>query len=49
MKELDTVFIQGKAKRDKTGNVSIVASKFFVAADKDSKKPAAAEKKEAAK
>ncbi len=30
LKELDTVFIQGKAKRDKTGNVSIVASKFYV-------------------
>ena len=35
LKELDTVFIQGKAKRDKTGNVSILASKFYVA-DKDS-------------
>lgn len=49
LKELDTVFIQGKAKRDKTGNVSILASKFYVAADKDSKKEAAAEKKEATK
>jgi hypothetical protein len=49
VKELDTVFIQGKAKRDKTGNVSIVASKFFIAADKDSKKPATVEKKEVTK
>jgi hypothetical protein len=49
VKELDTVFVQGKAKRDKTGNVSIVASKFYIAADKDSKKPATVEKKEAAK
>jgi hypothetical protein len=48
LKELDTVFIQGKAKRDKTGNVTLVADKFFVA-DKDSEKSAAAEKKEAAK
>jgi hypothetical protein len=47
LKELDTVFIQGKAKRDKTGNVTLVAAKFYVA-DKDSQKPAA-EKKEAAK
>jgi hypothetical protein len=48
LKELDTVFIQGKAKRDKAGNVTLVADKFFVA-EKDSQKPAAAEKKEAAK
>ena len=48
LKELDTVFIQGKAKRDKTGNVTLVAAKFYVA-DKDSQKPAAAEKKEDAK
>jgi hypothetical protein len=48
LKELDTVFIQGKAKRDKTGNVTLVAEKFFVA-EKDSSKAADAEKKEAAK
>ena len=48
LKELDTVFVQGKAKRDKTGNVTLVADKFFVA-EKDSQKPADAEKKEAAK
>jgi hypothetical protein len=42
------VFIQGKAKRDKAGNVTLVADKFFVA-EKDSQKPAAAENKEAAK
>jgi hypothetical protein len=47
VKELDTVFIQGKVKRDKTGNVTLVADKLFVA-DKDSQNPAA-EKKEAAK
>ncbi|MEX0614072.1 MAG: hypothetical protein WD738_17150 [Pirellulales bacterium] len=34
VKELDTVFIQGKAKRDKAGNVSIVASKIYVAPEK---------------
>lgn len=49
LKELDTVFVQGKAKRDKTGNVTLVASKFYVAADKEGQKPVAAEKKEAAK
>jgi hypothetical protein len=48
LKELDTVFIQGKAKRDKAGNVTLVADKLFVA-DKDSQKPATGEKKEAAK
>jgi hypothetical protein len=47
VKELDTVFVQGKAKRDKAGNISIVASKFFIAPDKNSKKDASAEKKEA--
>lgn len=31
VKELDTVTIQGKAKRDKAGNVSILASKIYVA------------------
>lgn len=30
VKELDTLFIQGKAKRDKAGNVTILASKLFV-------------------
>ena len=48
LKELDTVFVQGKAKRDKTGNVTLVAAKFYVAG-KDSQKPAVAEKKEVAK
>lgn len=47
LKELDTVFVEGKAKRDKAGNVTLVASKFYVA-EKDSQKPAA-EKKEATK
>lgn len=32
--ELDTVFVQGKAKRDKIGNVTILASKLYVAPDK---------------
>lgn len=48
LKELDTVFIQGKAKRDKTGNVSILASKFYVADDK-SKQQTSADKKAATK
>lgn len=30
VKELDTLFIEGKAKRDKQGNVTIMASKVFV-------------------
>jgi hypothetical protein len=33
VKELDTVVVQGKAKRDKSGNVSIVASKIYVKND----------------
>lgn len=33
VKELDTLFIQGKAKRDKQGNVTIMASKVFVPTD----------------
>ncbi len=37
VKELDTVVIQGKAKRDKADNISIIASKVFVATDKDKK------------
>ncbi len=49
LKELDTVFVQGKAKRDKAGNVTIVASKFYVANEKDNKNLAAPEKKDAAK
>jgi hypothetical protein len=49
LKELDTVFVQGKAKRDKTGNVSILASKFYIAGGKNSKKNAATETKGAAK
>ena len=51
LKELDTVYVQGKAKRDKTGNVSIVASKFYVADTKSSKDAPAVktEKKEATK
>jgi hypothetical protein len=38
VKELDTVTIQGKAKRDKAGNVSILASKLYVAPDKEVKR-----------
>jgi hypothetical protein len=40
VKELDTVTIVGKAKRDKSGNVSILATKMYVAPpdDKDGKK-----------
>jgi hypothetical protein len=34
VKELDTVYIQGRAKRDKAGNIVIMASKLFVAPDK---------------
>ena len=36
--ELDTVVIQGKAKRDKAGNVTIVASKMYVAPEKKEEK-----------
>jgi hypothetical protein len=32
--ELQTVVVQGKARRDKNGNVSIAASKVFVRPDK---------------
>jgi hypothetical protein len=52
LKELDTVYVEGKAKRDKTGNVTILASKFYVARDKDKKVEAAdlkADAKETAK
>ena len=35
VKELDTVTLVGKAKRDKAGNVSILASKVYIASDKD--------------
>jgi hypothetical protein len=31
VKELDTVYLVGKAKRDKSGNVTVMASKLFVA------------------
>lgn len=34
VKELDTVVIQGKAKRDKAGNVTILAAKMFIVPDK---------------
>jgi hypothetical protein len=33
VQELDTVYIQGKAKRDKAGNVTLQAVKLFVAPD----------------
>ena len=33
VKELDTVVIQGKARRDRAGNLTIVASKVFVRDD----------------
>jgi hypothetical protein len=49
LKELDTVYVQAKAKRDKTGNVTLVASKFYVAGEKDRQKAVAAEKKQATK
>jgi hypothetical protein len=35
VKELDTVTLVGKVKRDKAGNVSIMASKLYVAQPKD--------------
>jgi hypothetical protein len=35
VKELDTVTLVGKAKRDKAGNVSILASKIYIASEKD--------------
>jgi hypothetical protein len=40
VKELDTVTLVGKVKRDKTGNVSILASKLYLAKpeNKDAKK-----------
>jgi hypothetical protein len=40
VKELDTVTLVGKARRDKAGNVSILASKLYVAkpGNKDAKK-----------
>jgi hypothetical protein len=34
VKELQTVVVQGKAKRDKAGNVTLMASKIFVRSDK---------------
>jgi hypothetical protein len=39
VRELDTIVIQGKAKRDKAGNVTIIASQMYVAPDKK-KEPA---------
>ena len=30
VKELDTVFVHGKAKRDKAGNITLLASKLYV-------------------
>jgi hypothetical protein len=35
VKELDTVTLVGKAKRDKAGNLSILVSKVYIASDKD--------------
>jgi hypothetical protein len=34
VKELETVTIVGKAKRDKAGNVTVMASKVFVLTEK---------------
>jgi len=34
VKELDTVYVQGRAKRDKEGNITILATKLFIAPDK---------------
>lgn len=39
VRELDTVVIQGKAKRDKAGNVTIVASKMYVVPNKKEASP----------
>jgi hypothetical protein len=36
--ELDTVVVQGKARRDKKGNITIAASKVFVRPDKEATK-----------
>jgi hypothetical protein len=33
LKELDTVVVQGKARRDRAGNLSIVASRIHVRDD----------------
>jgi hypothetical protein len=33
VKELDTVFIQGKAKRDKANNITILTAKLFIPAE----------------
>lgn len=35
VKELDTVIVQGKARRDKTGNVVIMASKLHIHTDNE--------------
>ena len=34
VKELQTVVVQGKAKRDKAGNVTVLASKVYIRSDK---------------
>jgi hypothetical protein len=38
VKELQTVVVQGKVKRDKAGNVTVLASKLHVRNDDESKK-----------
>jgi len=38
VKELQTVVVQGKAKRDKTGNVTVLASKIHIRNDDEAKK-----------
>jgi hypothetical protein len=38
LKELQTVVVQGKARRDSKGNVSIVASRIFVRPEKEAAK-----------
>jgi hypothetical protein len=38
LRELQTVVVQGKARRDKNGNVSIAASKIFIRPEKDKAK-----------
>jgi hypothetical protein len=37
LRELQTVVVQGKARRDKNGNVTIAASKVFIRPDKEAK------------
>lgn len=38
VRELQTVVVEGKARRDKAGNVSIAASKIFLRPDKEANK-----------